>query len=62
MQTTETTLSPQERRQEIAKILAVGVLRLKDSPLFRKNPPESEKTSQNCLEVSAELRTHGHAV
>ena len=59
--------SPEERRREVAAILAAGILRLRTPlqciPEPESNSPESmsEKLSEsrrNCLDVSASPRPH----
>lgn len=60
-------MTPDQRRHEIAAILARGVLRL--STRARSNPAsgesescqESSKSLPNCLDLSATSSTHGLA-
>ena len=57
-------MTPDQRRQEIAAILARGVLRLftrpRSSPVSGESPTcqESSKTLQNCLDPSATSSPH----
>jgi hypothetical protein len=52
-------LTPQDRFREIARLLAVGVLRLRDRAAFAADSGEHfasenpEKTGNSCLELSA---------
>jgi len=55
-----TRLAPNQRRREIAQILARGVLRLHRAAV---TPPESAdvaptETTESCLELSTEFRPH----
>ena len=57
-------MSPDQRRCEIATILAKGVLRLftcaRSSPVLGESPTrqESSKSLQNCLDLSATSSPH----
>jgi len=59
-------LTPDQRRREIARILADGIVRLRSRaalPTAVTAPPASEKpaaSSPNCLEVSGETRLSVH--
>ena len=56
-------MTPEQRMEEVASILAAGALRLRrhafppPPPTLSEFPPES---TANGLEVSAETRLHGH--
>ena len=55
-------LSPDERRQAIAAILARGVLRLLDQPSSTRisDPAESGESSENPLALPSDSRLSGH--
>jgi hypothetical protein len=56
-------LTAEQRRLEIARILAAGVLRMRDHACLQavgpspRNPPESER---NCLELGGDPRLSVH--
>jgi hypothetical protein len=56
-------MSPEERMEEIASILAAGFLRLRRRggvPLSCSPPQILSDSPPNGLEVSGETRLHGH--
>jgi hypothetical protein len=58
-------LIPDERRRAVARILAAGVLRLRDraalpDPAAPPAPKDLTESDQNCLEVPAETRLTVH--
>lgn len=62
MHTTEAHLSPDDRRREIASILARGILRLQSrreacNGALSAPPEKSPKTSQKALESLPPVRT-----
>jgi hypothetical protein len=60
-------LSPEQRFQHIAALLATGLRRLRPRTALLAHPTEqtaaenSLKSSPDCLEFSAETRLSGHA-
>ena len=58
MHQTEAELSPDERRREIASILAAGVLRLKTRPGGVPDPT-APRRRDNPLDLSAPPSPHG---
>ena len=57
---TPDSMTPDERRREVASIIALGVLRFRRMAQLGlpPTPPESCPQSQNGLEVSRESRLH----
>jgi hypothetical protein len=59
-------MTPEQRRTAIARILAVGVLRLQARATFAiaaettPEPQNSQKSEPGCLEVLARTRLSGH--
>ena len=58
LKASEPTLSPVERRRQVAVILAQGVLRLRRTYQTRgfTHVPESSPDARNCLEFRGETR------
>jgi hypothetical protein len=56
------SLSPEQRPHELARILARGLLRLRERHISGQasDPGNCEKTGQNCLEVGPEKRLSVH--
>ena len=54
------SVTPEQRRREIAAILALGILRFRRMARLGlpATPPESSPQTQNRLEVSRESRLH----
>jgi hypothetical protein len=56
-------MTPEQRVEEIAAILAAGLLRLRQRVAVPAPCPPSEisaDSAQNCLDDSSETRLHGH--
>jgi hypothetical protein len=61
------SLTPHERRRDVARILAAGVRRLRSRTVIPADPgrhPDSDNSadsSQDCLELSAQSRLSVHS-
>lgn len=61
MDTDPAAMTPDQRRQEIARILAQGMLRLRQVKATSGPSQPSNNSadfSQDCLDVGAEIRPH----